>query len=154
MIKHFLSYFKDEGKTRENLYAALGIYTNNMIKLKDISVPTLIKYSKIEELEYLVDPESPSYDENLFKGCVSIDDFLDVISNPFKSKHWDIYKENEKKRLHALEKSKIYEPNTNKKCNKCNKKSIFTSSVQSRSSDEATTQIYLCLNCSHTWKQN
>lgn len=43
------------------------------------------------------------------------------------------------------------EPNCDRKCRKCDKQRVFFHDVQTRSSDEASTIFYLCLECDHVW---
>ena len=39
------------------------------------------------------------------------------------------------------------------KCPKCGSDQIHESERQTRSADEAATKIFVCLNCSHTWRK-
>ena len=39
-------------------------------------------------------------------------------------------------------------------CKKCGSDNVFSESRQTRSSDEATTIFYTCLNCGNKWKMN
>lgn len=39
-------------------------------------------------------------------------------------------------------------------CNKCGSDDVFSESRQTRSSDEAMTVFFTCLNCGNKWKMN
>jgi DNA-directed RNA polymerase subunit M/transcription elongation factor TFIIS len=40
----------------------------------------------------------------------------------------------------------------NVKCKKCNSDNVFVEEKQLRSSDEAATKLYECLNCGNRWR--
>lgn len=111
--------------------------------------------SKVVEILSHIDPESKDFIPDFFKfkenKNISIDNVYDIISSQYcDKKYWKKYKDEEEKRMKA---QTTLEPNTNIKCNKCGLKKIYTTGIQSRASDEATTQIYNCLNCNHFWKR-
>jgi DNA-directed RNA polymerase subunit M/transcription elongation factor TFIIS len=124
---------------------------------KNINKDTLYEIKLFEIMSY-IDPDSPQYIENFFdmgEGTKTYEDIKKSIHEVFcNKKFWKKYEEEEKKRIKALKETSVLEPNTDKKCRKCKLKKIYTIGVQSRSSDEATTQLYRCLNCGHFWKQN
>ena len=44
-------------------------------------------------------------------------------------------------------------PRVEHKCPKCKNKEAYFWTMQTRSSDEAETKFYKCVNCEHTWRE-
>lgn len=109
-------------------------YSNQNLLVK------LYKFKVRQVIDYIIDYK--------YKDVKEV---LSYIDNSFNSECWDLYKNEEKKRSKVTTKC---EPNCSKICKKCNKKSIFVYEMQLRSIDEATTNIYTCTICSHTWKEH
>jgi len=55
--------------------------------------------------------------------------------------------------IKSLQSSQKMLSNTAVKCPKCGKRNAYYNSVQTRSADESSTRIYLCLECNNRWKR-
>jgi transcription factor S len=62
-------------------------------------------------------------------------------------------KSEESSKIELVDKKIDTLPRTDKECPKCKHPKAFYYLVQTRSSDEAETQFFQCVKCSHKWRQ-
>ena len=60
----------------------------------------------------------------------------------------------EKTKIEVVDKTIETLPRTDSECPKCQHSKAFYWTAQTRSSDEAETQFFRCVRCSHQWRQN
>ena len=151
----FLNVFKS-GPFCDLIARAIHDYVKNEVPGSNKGI--LYEHKLFEILSY-VDPESPDYVPDLFglekKKEITYQDIYNTISSIYCNKpFWEKYRVDEIRRIEALKEVSVLEPNTDKSCRKCKMKKVFTYGIQARKADEATTQMYSCLNCGNFWKQN
>jgi DNA-directed RNA polymerase subunit M len=57
------------------------------------------------------------------------------------------------KKVEIIDKTIETLPKTESKCPKCNHNKAYYWLAQTRSADEAETQFFRCVKCSHQWRQ-
>jgi DNA-directed RNA polymerase subunit M/transcription elongation factor TFIIS len=133
------------------LYVVIYNYVLNTYKDKSNNTLMVMFKYKLNKIVSYLDSESPLYDPTLFTsdtGTIEYKYMYDKIKDVFSNRYWDDLKKIEIKRQSVRD---IKEPNTNILCKKCNIRSIYVYEKQVRSSDEAMTQFYSCLNCGNKW---
>lgn len=135
----------------------IDIVVNNILANNTSFTKTIVKNAKIRQLEYL--HKNPIW-KNTLNDLQHIKDDTErkkLAIALFEMNEMDVYKDEwreSKEHLESYNSLEQLQPNSNEKCPKCGKQSVYYHYMQVKGGDEGTTTFYQCLKCRHQWTQS